>query len=144
MSRIEITSLDVGSCRVVETRSGASLTTDLPPEYGGSGLSFSATDLLAAALGVCIATNIDTVADRHGIPLDALAITVDKTLSTNPRRLERLAVQIVCSVELTSGLLERLKRAADHCIVHRSLHPDVIVTVDFVSARSDEAAEAVS
>ena len=137
MSRIEITSLGVGSCRVVETRSGASLTTDLPPEYGGAGASFSATDLLAAALGVCIATNIDTIADRHGIPLDALSITVDKTLSTNLKRLERLAVQIACSVELPSGVLERLKRAANHCIVHRSLHPDVVVTVDFVSARSE-------
>jgi hypothetical protein len=52
---------------------------------------------------------------------------------------ERLAVQIAYSVELPPGLLERLKRAADHCIVHRNLHPDVIVTVDFVSAGSGGA-----
>jgi putative redox protein len=132
MSRIEITSLGVGSYQVVETRSGASLTADLPPEYGGSGTSFSATDLLAAALGVCIATTIETVAARHSIPPDALSTTVDKTLATNLKRLEGLAVQIACSADVPPDVLERLKRAAGHCIIHRSLHPDVIVTVDFI------------
>lgn len=127
---LTITFRRVGSCEVVHS-SGARLTTDLPPEYGGAGESFSATDLLAAALGVCIATNIDLVAERHGIPVDALSLTVDKTLSVEPKRLEALSVIVRSSAPIPGDILLRLERAASHCIVHRSLHPDVAVTISF-------------
>ncbi len=129
MATIEITYERAGSCRVVHPASGASLTTDLPPEYGGTGTSFSATDLLAAALGVCIATNIDTVAERHGIPLDALSLTVDKRIATSPKRVEALAVTVRSAVPIPADVRTRLERAASHCVVHRSLRPEVDVTV---------------
>lgn len=127
---IVITYRRVGSCEVVHS-SGAKIITDLPPEFGGAGESFSATDLLAAALGVCIATNIDTVADRHGIPLEALSLTVEKTLSQEPKRLDALSVVVRSAVAIPEEVLLRLKRAASHCIVHCSLHPDVDVSVTF-------------
>jgi len=107
----------------------------LPPVYAGAGSSFSATDLLAAALGVCIATNIDTVAERHGIPLDALLLQVEKTLSTEPKRLQALAVTVASRVVIPGDVLLRFQRAASHCIVHQSLHPDVSVTIRFETAQ---------
>jgi putative redox protein len=131
MSKIEISYRSAGSCRVVHTPSGTAITTELPAEYGGSGASFSATDLLAAALGVCIATNVDVVAERHGLPLDALSLSVDKTLASDPKRLEALAVVVRSAVPVPGDLLARLERAAHHCVVHRSLHPDVRVTIAF-------------
>jgi putative redox protein len=139
MARIEITYNRAGSCRVVHSASGASVTTDLPPEYGGAGVSFSATDLLAAALGVCIATNIDTVADRHGIPPDALSLAVDKTLANNPKRIEALAVTISSRVPIAEDVRLRLERTASHCLVHHSLHPDIRVTVTFQMPATSEA-----
>ena len=140
MAHLELTCAAVGKWRVVHTASGASVTTDLPPEYGGSGSSFSATDLLAAALGVCIATNIDSVAERHGVPLDALAVAVEKTLTVNPKRLAGLDVTVRCSEPVAAGVLERLERAASHCLVHRSLHRDVAVTVTFQTAGQPDGA----
>jgi uncharacterized OsmC-like protein len=131
MTRIEITYQRVGSCQVVHSQSGARIITDLPVEYGGAGASFSATDLLAAALGVCIATNIDKIADRHGIPLDALSVTVDKTLSQKPKRVAALLITVQSTVAIPSEIVQRLERAASHCGVHRSLHPDVQVTIIF-------------
>jgi putative redox protein len=139
MATIEITYNRVGSCRVVHTPSGAALTTDLPPEYGGAGTSFSATDLLAAALGVCVATNIDAVADRHGVALDALSVSVDKTLARDPKRLVALAVTVRSRAPIAGDVLTRLERAADRCVVHRSLHPDVAVTVTFEVAPTPAA-----
>jgi putative redox protein len=128
---IVVRSISVGSCRVVHEPSGATLATDLPPEYGGRGTSFSATDLLAAALGVCIATNVDTVADRHGIALDAIETRVEKQLDTSPKRVSRLEVTVAIGVEVPPDVLVRLERAAKHCAVHRSLHPEVEVDVRF-------------
>lgn len=136
MSVILIRSLSEGRCRVEHQSSGAQIETDLPPEYGGSGRSFSATDLLAAALGVCIATNIDSVAVRHHVPLDALTVRVKKELSQSPKRVASLEVTISVAAYLSSAVLARLERAASSCTVKRSLHPEVAVTVRFELQRA--------
>ena len=129
MGSIVVRSIALGSCRVVHEPSGASFETDLPPEYGGGGASFSATDLVAAALGVCIATTVDAVADRHGVPLDALETHVEKELSHAPKRVARLGVTVTVGAAVSDDVLARIARAAEHCAVHRSLHPDVEVEI---------------
>lgn len=130
MSLILITYRAVGSCRVIHAPSGAEVTTNLPPP-SGAGDSFSATDLLAAALGVCIATNIDSVAVRHGVPLDALSLHVEKTMAMDPKRVTGLAVLIRSAMALEPDVHTRLARAACHCVVHQSLHPDIEVSIGF-------------
>jgi uncharacterized OsmC-like protein len=82
-------------------------------------------------LGVCIATNIDTVAIRHGIPLDALSLTVEKMLARDPKRVEALSVIVHGSVGIPASVLRRLERVASHCLVHRNLHPAIRVSVTF-------------
>ena len=133
MTQIKIKLLSVGACQVQHQLSGTTLTTDLPPEFGGQGRSFSATDLLAAALGVCIATNIDIVAERHNIPFEAINVSVEKELSQNPKRVSRLSVTIDIAMEVAPDLLLRLQRAANHCAVHHSLHPDMVVEIKFIT-----------
>jgi putative redox protein len=102
----------------------------MAPEYGGAGRSFSATDLLAAALGVCVATNIDVVAVRHGISLEAIEIRVQKTLAREPKSITGLRVTIALSTSVPGDVRLRLERAAEHCAVHRSLHPRVCVFIE--------------
>ncbi len=133
MSTLRVRLRQLGACRVEHVESGAVLDTDLPPEFGGAGTAFSATDLLAAALGTCIATSIDTVAVRHGIPLEAITVHVDKTLGTEPKRIQELRVTIAVAVVLDPAIALRLERAAAACTVHHSLHPDVAVPVTVVS-----------
>jgi len=93
------------------------------------GRSFSATDLLAAALGTCIATNIDRVAVRHAIPLAAIEVAVTKELATRPKRITKLDVLIRIAVPVATGVAARLRRAAESCVVHRSLHPELAVGI---------------
>lgn len=129
MSKIHISFLEEGSCLVEHEESGSAVRTDRPPEYGGLGRSFSATDLLAASLGVCIATNLDSIAIRHRIPLDAIKVTVEKTLAQNPKRVARLDVVVAFDRKLQPDVLLRFERAAESCTVKQSLHPDVEVHV---------------
>jgi putative redox protein len=133
MPTIRITLPRLGACRVEHVGSGTLVATDLPPEYGGDGESFSATDLLAAALGACIATSLDRVAHRAGIPPEALRIEVDKELAVAPKRVARLAVRVVVARPLDEPTRAKLLRAAHTCPGHRSLHPDVRVEVRVVS-----------
>lgn len=136
MSTIKIQSTSIGKCEVIHEPSGETIKTDLPAEYGGAASSFSATDLLASALGVCIATNIDKVAERHGIPLNELEIQVKKELSNKPKQIFMLQVSINLNLKVPEDIKRRIKRAAHACLVHRSLHPDLNVTVELTTAHN--------
>lgn len=135
MSVIKITYSSQGKCNVVHESSGSTIQTDLPKEYGGTGNSFSATDLLAAALGVCIATNIDKIAGRHEIPLDQIEIQVQKTLSLNPKKISLLHVSVNVQIPIPEDVKRKMNRAAHACLVHQSLHPDLNVEIK-ISAKS--------
>lgn len=128
-SRLSITLRGDGECDVRHAPSDARLLTSRPPEFGGTGSSFSSTDLLAAALGACIATDIETLAVRHGIELSAIEIEVGKELSRQPKKVE--AFRVVIRVPgIDDGMRLRLERASGHCLVRRSLDPGIRVSVE--------------
>ncbi len=128
---IEISLLGDGECRITAQPSGAEIRSSKSPEYGGTGDGFSSTDLLAAALGSCIATNLEPVALRHDLSLADLQVTVEKTLSISPKRLAELIVRIELRRTVAGDVLKRLERAASHCVVHQSLSSDVSVKIEF-------------
>lgn len=130
MSRIDVRLLGEGECEIVHRESGTRIRSSMTPEYGGKGGTFSSTDLLAAALGSCIATNLEPVAARHDVPLEAVRVSVEKKLGVSPKRVESLAVRVDVTVPASDDVLTRLSRAARHCLVHRSLSPEVEVGID--------------
>lgn len=131
MSRIDIRLLGDGECAIRHLDSDAEIRSSKSPELGGRGGAFSSTDLLAAALGSCIATNIEPVALRHGLSLDAFEVSVDKRLRESPKAIESLQVGIRITSPVRDDILERLKRAAGYCLVHRSLSESVEVAIRF-------------
>ena len=114
--------------------SGTSLGTSKSPEFGGTGASFSSTDLLAVALGTCIATDLEHVAERHGLLLDQITVGVVKRFGEGPKRIEAFNVSVRLPARVDDLLVLKLRRAAGHCLVQRSLHPDIDCTVDFFRA----------
>jgi len=114
---------------VRQRATGVELRTSKSPEYGGTGGSFSSTDLLAVALGTCIATDVEPVAERHGIDVRSMRVRVTKVLSVQPKRIESLSVVVEVPAGVPPDVVVRLERAAGHCLVHRSLSPDVDVRV---------------
>ena len=71
---VEINTVYEGSlrCRATHGPSGTQLVTDPPVDNQGKGESFSPTDLVATALGTCMATSMGIYAERHGIDLRGL------------------------------------------------------------------------
>lgn len=126
--------LDTARCRVTHGATGESLTTAVAPEYRGPGGQFSSTDLVAAALGSCIASSIAPVAERGGLPLDSIRVEVEKQLSVSPRRIAALSVTVYMGIGISDALRLRLERAAATCPVKASLQPLVHVDIRFQTA----------
>ena len=108
-------------CTATHGPSGTLLATDAPLDNQGKGESFSPTDLVATALGTCIATTMAIVAERHGVELQGMRVQVSKEMADAPRRVGRLTTEV--HVPLAAGHPQRelLEKTALGCPVHRSL-----------------------
>ena len=131
---VQIEMIYDGQLRTTATHgpSGNSVITDAPVDNHGRGESFSPTDLVATALGTCMATVMGIFAERHGIDLKGMRISVKKEMVQVPiRRIGKLSVEI--QVPLASDHPHRaaLERTVHTCPVHQSLHPDVEKPVTF-------------
>ncbi|HTX42400.1 MAG TPA: OsmC family protein [Acidobacteriaceae bacterium] len=119
-------------CKAVHGPSGRELATDAPTDNQGRGESFSPTDLVATALGTCMLTVMGILARTLGIDISGATATVEKEMTaTPPRRIQRLTVKIHVPQAHSSENREKLERAVRTCPVHRSLHPDVDMPIEF-------------
>ena len=119
-------------CEAVHGPSGRAILTDAPADNHGRGESFSPTDLVAAALGACMATIMGIVAQRHAIDLTGLRVTVEKDMASVPtRRIARLTTVIQLPHDPGEEHRRLLEAAALQCPVHASLRPDVERPVTF-------------
>ena len=115
-------------CAATHVPSHTELETDAPVDNNGRGESFSPTDLLATALGTCMATIIGIVARRKQIDLDGFSVVVRKHMSEDlPRRVSKL--EVVLDLPLAAWHSERkvLESAALECPVCHSINPDIEV-----------------
>jgi putative redox protein len=133
MVRIDVTYQGGLRCEAAHGPSGQKLITDAPVDNHGQGESFSPTDLVATALGTCIATVMGIVAERDKIDLAGLRITVEKEMSAEPpRRIAKLSVRIVMPAGLTEQQKAKLEKVAHACPVHQKLQGKVDMPVEFV------------
>jgi putative redox protein len=117
-------------CSAVHGPSGQGMTTDAPVDNCGRGASFSPTDLVATALGSCIATTMAIVAGRKQIELQGSRFAVRKIMSEDaPRRIARLEVDAFIPLGADHPERKLLEAAANGCPVTRSLHPDVEIVL---------------
>ena len=113
-------------CLATHGPSGSTLHTDAPVDNNGRGESFSPTDLVATALGSCMATVIGIIARRKNIDLSGMSVHVRKSMSTDtPRRITRLEVHITMPIPSSHPDSRLLEASAIACPVHQSLHPDI-------------------
>ncbi len=133
MVQIDITYQGGLRCEAVHGPSGTKLVTDAPVDNQGKGESFSPTDLVATALGVCIPTIMGIVAERDKIDLRGMRITVQKEMSAEPpRRIAKLTTRIVMPGGLTEQQKTKLETAAHTCPVRQTLQGNVEMPIEFV------------
>ena len=133
MVEIDIEYLGDLRCKAVHGPSKMELLTDAPVDNQGKGEAFSPTDLCATALGTCMTTIMGIQARTLGIDIAGTKVNVKKTMSADqPRRISQLDVDISIPGEWSDKIKGQLKRAAEHCPVHYSLHPDIVVNLNLI------------
>lgn len=124
-------------CAAKHEASGNTLVTDAPKDNQGRGEAFSPTDLIATALGTCIATTMAILGRKNGYELPPLKFETTKEMSTDaPRRIVRLATQIWMPIPESHPAAKVLIAAAHGCPVHQSLHPSVEKPITFHWAKA--------
>ena len=112
-------------CSATHDPSATVLATDAPLDNQGKGESFSPTDLVATALGTCIATTMAIVAERHQVELKGMTVRVTKEMASDPRRIGRLTTEVHVPLPADHPQRELLEETALGCPVHRSLSADM-------------------
>ena len=120
-------------CQATHVPSGQKLLTDAPLDKHGKGEFFSPTDLTATALGTCLATVMGILARKEGIDLAGLKISVQKEMIARPRRrIGQLSVRVSFPCQLSAEQKTKFENVAQYCPVHESLHPDVVMPMEFI------------
>jgi len=112
------------------------LATDAPVDNLGRGESFSPTDLLATALGTCVATTMGILAKRQGYALGDFKVHVRKIMTTTPpRRVAKLETELWIGPGTANSLSPEARAELEHiahnCPVRLSLLDAIEVPISF-------------
>ena len=110
-------------------QSGTVLTMDAPTDNHGKGQSFSPTDLVATALGGCMATIMGIASHTHGFDLVGTKMKITKVMGTDPRRIIEIIVEFYFPHDYEPKVKRIIEAAAKQCPVGHSLHPDLTQTI---------------
>jgi len=121
-------------CNAQHLQSGTTIETDAPTDNRGKGERFSPTDLVCTALATCMATTMAIKANDMNIELKGLTVDVKKHMESNPRRISKIDVKVVFPPSLVLEEKDRiiLERTGDTCPVVKSLHPDLVLNIEYV------------
>ncbi len=113
-------------------QSGNSIFTDAPVDNHGKGEAFSPTDLVATSLASCMLTIVGITAQAHNFSALGARAEITKIMSAEPpRRIAEIKIDIFFNEKYDAKQRKLIEAAAHSCPVGKSLHPDLIQTINF-------------
>ena len=115
----------------VHLESGTEILSDAPKDNHGKGEAFSPTDLLANALGSCMISIMAIKSRDLNVELKGSTVDITKIMQSEPRKIAKIEVVLHMAVSVDEKTKIILERAAMHCPVLLSLHPDIEKVITF-------------
>jgi len=129
---VEMTADGTGlTVRVCHGPSKAQVSTAPPKDNGGTGVCFSPTDLVGAALATCALTTMGLAAGREGLAWGETHARVEKRMNSSPRRIGELPLYLEPPAGFPPEHRARYEEIARTCPVALSLHPSIKVELTF-------------
>ena len=122
----------LGDLRTESThlKSSRTIITDAPIDNNGKGNAFSPTDLVASALCSCMTTVMGICAEKNNFELPNSKSNVTKLMSSNPRRISKIILEINFEKNnLSDQQKEKLIAVAKGCPVAQSLSKELVQEV---------------
>ncbi|HET9975933.1 MAG TPA: OsmC family protein [Burkholderiaceae bacterium] len=95
------------------------LPIDEPAANGGEGLGVTPHDLYDSALGACKAMTVLWYAQRKGIPVEDIQVTVERDDGEERKGVYRLRTTLAVTGALTEAQRQELLAVAGKCPVHK-------------------------
>lgn len=132
--KMKVSYLGEKACEATHGPSQSKIHTDAPQDNGGKGSKFSPTDMLGAALGSCILTTMDILAEKEGknISLKGAWAEVGKEMVGPPRRIGQLSLKIHMPPGIPAAERAFLQNIVHTCPVARSLHPELKIDAQVI------------
>ncbi len=130
---VDITGKYLGNKRVEMQHlpSKSLIQTDAPVDNNGKGELFSPTDLVASGLGTCKLTVMGIYAEAREINLTGSHFHVKKIMTSNPRRIGEIKVNMHLPKNIDEETQEILKKVGDTCPVRYSINSEIIVETKY-------------
>lgn len=114
-------------------KSGNKIYTDAPTDNQGKGEAFSPTDLASTSLASCILTIMGIAAQRKDVDISGASAEVTKVMSSDPRRIAEIRIDITMpDKDYSSPTKKLLEAAAHHCPVGLSLNEETKELVNII------------
>jgi uncharacterized OsmC-like protein len=118
--------------KATHLKSGEVIISDAPTDNKGKGEAFSPTDLMSTSLAMCMLTLMGIAANTHSIFIDGTVCSVQKFMATNPRRVEKICVDVQFPKNSYSDKEKKiLELAALTCPVGLSLSENTVIVMNF-------------
>ncbi len=97
--------------------------------HDNKGQNVTPGDMLVAALGACTLTMIGAVAQQFHQKMDGIQLTAHAEWLPNAQGLKSIQLHITLPPGTPEDMRTRCIQAAKHCPVHKSLNPDIEITI---------------
>ncbi|MAW30293.1 MAG: osmotically inducible protein OsmC [Flavobacteriales bacterium] len=131
MNTFEIKYLGGLRTSAIHLDSGSKINTDAPKDNHGLGETFSPTDMICSALASCILTIMAIAVEKNNVNIKNTKAIVKKTMTNNPRRIEKIEINLLFPENYDSKTKIILERAAYNCPVHHSLSEKIEKKITF-------------
>jgi organic hydroperoxide reductase OsmC/OhrA len=101
-----------------------------PPEFGGIATDWSPEHLLLAAVGLCLETTFEAIAERNHLPLDQWEVRVDGDVDRTAAGLAFTSITAHIEMTVADEMVELahvVANKARHCLISSSLRPPIDV-----------------